>query len=108
MHLFLNRLMRATERFRIRDQILLRQRSRLVTELRTALEGMKTLRGLIPICAQCKKVRNDKGYWQQVESYLGDHSEAEFTHGLCPGCTTHLQDEFEQVVPDCGEDADTA
>ena len=98
-HIFMSRLLRAMEVYRSRDHILLRQRTRLITELRVALEGIKTLRGLIPICAQCKKIRNDEGYWQQVESYVGEHSEAEFTHGLCPGCTQDLRDEFERVLP---------
>jgi hypothetical protein len=105
IHLLLSRLLRAVERFWIKDQILLRQRARLVTELRVALGGIKTLEGLIPICAQCKMVRNDEGYWQQVESYIGEHSQAEFTHSLCPKCTSHLQDEFDQIVPHRGEEA---
>ena len=51
-----------------------------------ALSDVKTLRGMLPICASCKKVRDDDGYWRQIEAYVRDHSEAEFTHGLCPGC----------------------
>ena len=63
-----------------------RERERLIRELRDALANIRTLRGLIPICAWCKKIRNDSGYWQQLELYLGQHSEAEFTHGMCPDC----------------------
>ncbi len=55
-------------------------------DLAEAMENMKTLRGLIPICASCKSVRDDKGYWHQVETYVMDHSEAEFSHGICPDC----------------------
>ena len=59
-------------------------------ELKNAREEIKTLRGIIPICAHCKKVRNDSGFWEQVEVYVRDHSEAEFTHGLCPDCQNEL------------------
>lgn len=59
-------------------------------ELQQALREIKVLRGFIPICASCKKVRNDHGYWQQVEAYIRDHSEAQFTHGFCPDCLNKL------------------
>ena len=62
------------------------EREKLIAELQEALANIKTLSGLIPICAQCKKIRDDKGYWQQVEAYIHAHSEAEFSHGLCPDC----------------------
>lgn len=55
-------------------------------ELQQALSEIKILQGIIPICSFCKKVRDDKGYWQQVEKYISDRSEALFSHGLCPGC----------------------
>lgn len=55
-------------------------------ELQCSLNEIKTLRGLIPICCSCKKIRDDSGYWQQVEKYIKDHSEAEFTHSFCPSC----------------------
>jgi len=51
---------------------------------------IKTLRGLLPICASCKKIRDDQGYWQQLEKYITDHSGAEFTHGICPACADRL------------------
>ena len=59
-------------------------------ELQRALKEVKVLRGLIPICASCKKIRNDGGFWQQLEEYLCDHSEAEFSHGLCQPCIKKL------------------
>ena len=59
-------------------------------ELQRALREVKVLRGLIPICASCKKIRNDGGFWQQLEEYLGEHSEAEFSHGLCQPCLKKL------------------
>jgi hypothetical protein len=63
-----------------------REREGLVSELQKALSEVKTLSGLLPICAYCKKIRNDKGYWEQLEGYIQDHSEAEFSHGICPEC----------------------
>ncbi len=57
-----------------------------VRELEDALAKVKTLSGMLPICASCKKIRDDKGYWTQIESYLRHHSEAEFSHGVCPDC----------------------
>ncbi len=66
------------------------ERESLVVELQQALTEVKKLSGLLPICASCKKVRDDKGYWQQIEAYIRDHSEAEFTHSLCPQCAEEL------------------
>ena len=57
-----------------------------IEELRLALDQIKTLRGIVPICANCKKIRDDKGYWSQVEAYVSQHSEARFSHGICPDC----------------------
>ena len=65
---------------------LIKSRETVITELQTALRNVKRLSGLIPICAGCKRIRNDRGYWEQVEQYVHDHSEAEFSHGLCPEC----------------------
>jgi CheY-like chemotaxis protein len=63
-------------------------------ELQEALAKVRTLRGLLPICASCKKIRDDQGYWQQVEVYVRDHSEAEFSHCLCPDCAKKLYPEL--------------
>jgi DNA-binding response OmpR family regulator len=60
-----------------------------VQELESALSRVKQLSGLLPICAYCKKIRNDQNYWQQVESYLAEHAAAQFTHGICPDCYEH-------------------
>jgi hypothetical protein len=70
------------------------ERVQMEEALRESLAKIKTLGGLIPICASCKKIRDDKGYWQQVEVYIRDHSEAEFSHGLCPECAQRLYPEF--------------
>jgi len=63
-----------------------KERDRLIEELQQTLSEVKTLRGLIPICSICKNIRDDKGYWNRIESYIADHSEAAFTHGICPDC----------------------
>ncbi len=66
------------------------EKDRLLEELREALGRVKTLKGLVPICAWCKKIRDDAGYWQQLEAYLRDHSEAELSHGICPECASRF------------------
>ena len=66
-------------------------------DLQQALKEVKALRGLIPICASCKKVRNDGGLWQQLEEYLGEHSDAQFSHGICQVCVKKL---YPGVYPD--------
>jgi len=60
--------------------------ARLVTQLEEALSKVKMLSGLVPICSGCKKIRDDQGYWEQVESYIQKHSNAQFSHGFCPDC----------------------
>ena len=65
-----------------------------VNELQDALGRVKLLSGLLPICASCKKIRDVKGHWTQIESYVRDHSEAQFTHGVCPECATKLYPEL--------------
>jgi len=62
------------------------ERNRYVEELKHALNNVKQLSGLLPICSYCKKIRDDKGYWNQIDSYIRDHSEAEFSHGICQEC----------------------
>ncbi|MCS6317258.1 MAG: response regulator, partial [Nitrospira sp.] len=67
------------------------------TELQQALREVKVLKGLVPICASCKKIRNDQGFWQQLEEYIQQHSEAEFSHGLC---TPSIKKHYPGVYPD--------
>ncbi len=83
-------------RIRTGERILELQRALIAAnqELRQALGRVKTLSGLLPICASCKNVRDDKGYWQQIEAYVRDHSEAEFSHSICPACFDKLYPEF--------------
>ncbi len=66
------------------------QQKNLISELQTALAKVKKLSGFLPICASCKKIRDDKGYWNQIENSIRDHSEADFSHGLCPECAKNL------------------
>ena len=61
-------------------------RDKILLDHMEALTKVKKLAGMLPICASCKKIRNDEGYWEQIEAYIRDHSEAEFTHGICPEC----------------------
>jgi hypothetical protein len=77
------------ERKRAQDE-----RERLIAELRGALAQVKTLNGLLPICASCKKIRDDQGYWNQLEDYISSHSSATFSHGICPGCAKKLYPEY--------------
>ncbi len=66
------------------------EKDRLILDLQKALAEIKTLGGLLPICAYCKKIRDDKGYWNQIESYIKEHSEADFSHSICPDCAKKL------------------
>ena len=74
------------------------EREKLVHELQDPLAKIKTLRGLLPICASCKRIRDDKGYWNQIEAYIRDHSEAQFSHGICPECKRKLYPEFADIA----------
>ncbi|MBF0549449.1 MAG: PAS domain S-box protein [Deltaproteobacteria bacterium] len=70
------------------------ERERFTSELQEALAKVKLLSGFLPICASCKKIRDDRGYWRQIESYIRDHSEADFSHGICPDCARKLYPEL--------------
>lgn len=85
------------------------ERETLVKDLQTALSRVKTLSGLLPICSHCKKIRDDTGYWNQIETYIATHSDAMFSHGICPECADSLygheswykkMQEKEQAGPD--------
>lgn len=85
----------------LKDEIRVRKHAEsrmeeVIVDLKKALADVKTLEGLVPICAHCKKIRDDKGYWNQLEIYLSRHSDLEFTHGLCPDCATMYLDEFDR------------
>jgi methyl-accepting chemotaxis protein len=74
------------------------ERDKLIVELKEALAEVKQLSGLLPICASCKKIRDDKGYWNQIETYISEHSEAMFTHAICPDCGKKLYPEYYDVI----------
>ena len=71
-----------------------KEKETVIAELREAMLKIKTLSGMLPICSHCKKIRDDKGYWSQIESYISDRSEAEFSHGICPECAKKLYPDF--------------
>ena len=68
---------------------------RLIKELKQAMAQIKKLSGLLPICASCKKIRDDKGYWQQIEQYIHEHSDAQFSHGICQECAKKYYPDME-------------
>ncbi len=82
-------IMEIAERQKIEEEL-----ENMIIELQDALTKVKTLTGLLPICASCNKIRDDKGFWQQVEVYVRDHTEANFTHSICPECATRLYPEI--------------
>lgn len=71
-----------------------KEKKELTEKLQQALDTVKLLSGLLPICSSCKKIRNDEGYWEQLEIYISEHSEAEFSHGICPDCCKKLYPEY--------------
>jgi hypothetical protein len=75
---------------------LLRKLQRTIAGLRNALDKVKVLSGLVPICASCKKIRDDRGTWKDLEEYIGDHSEAKFSHGICPDCLKGLHSDLDK------------
>lgn|GEM_PF-2140542 len=86
----------------LKDEIASRKRAesekeQVIRELQEALGRIRTLSGLLPICASCKKIKDDKGYWNQIESYVSEHSEAEFSHGYCPECAAKFREEIAKL-----------
>jgi hypothetical protein len=93
------------EQVREHDELirLMAEKTKMIIELQEAADKIKVLRGFLPICAHCKKIRDDEGYWQQVEKYISEHSEAQFSHGICPSCAkehyAELLSEEEKSLP---------
>jgi hypothetical protein len=90
-----------TERRRAEEE-----REKLIVKLQDALANVKRLSGMLPICASCKKIRDDSGYWKQIESYIREHSEAEFSHGLCPDCAEKQYAEYKRAIEEMKAKAD--
>jgi PAS domain S-box-containing protein len=81
-----------------------KEREEIIKELRESLAEIKTLRGILPLCSFCKKVRDDKGYWEQVDIYISKHSEADISHSICPECLKkHYPDEYKEMYPEKDE-----
>ena len=73
-------------------------------ELNDALKRVKQLQGLLPICSFCKKIRNDRNYWEQVDAYIAGHSEAQFSHGVCPDCyERHMRPQLDRLATRKGD-----
>ena len=75
-----------------------KKRESLIVDLKKALDEVKTLQGILPICSHCKQIRDDKGYWNKIETYIGEHSKAEFSHGMCPDCSDKLYGDEEWYI----------
>lgn len=75
-------------------------KNQIIAELKEAMNQVKLLRGFLPICSSCKQIRDDKGYWNQIEKYISEHSEAKFTHGICPECAQKL---YPNLYPEKGD-----
>jgi DNA-binding NtrC family response regulator len=73
------------------------ERQKLRLQLEKTMKELKALKGILPICSFCKKIRDDKGYWNQLEEYISEHSEAEFSHGMCPDCAKKYREEWEKT-----------
>jgi YesN/AraC family two-component response regulator len=80
------------------------EKEKMIAELRNALAGVKLLSGFLPICASCKKIRDTRGNWQQIEAYISSNSEAKFSHGICPECTQILYPEYYERTKDKQEE----
>jgi YesN/AraC family two-component response regulator len=70
------------------------EREKLIAELQEALAAIKTLHGILPICSSCKKIRDDEGSWTQIEAYISEHTDAEFSHGICSECAEKLYPDY--------------
>jgi len=76
------------------------EREHLISELQAALAQVKTLSGLLPICSGCKKIRDDQGYWNRIETFISKHSDAQFSHGICPDCTKKYFPDYKDQLDD--------
>lgn len=102
LHILVQRKTDELEKYKDSLEELVEERTRQLREanrdLENALASVKTLNGLLPICSGCKKIRNDKGYWEQIELYISEHTNADFSHGLCPECAAKLYPEYHNKI----------
>ena len=89
----MERIKRAEDTLREKEK----QQEKLILKLQEALSEIRTLKGLIPICATCKKIRDDEGYWNQLEAYITRHTGAIFSHGICPDCADKMREEIRNI-----------
>lgn len=98
LHILVQKKTEELEKYKDSLEELVEERTRQLREtnreLENALSSVKTLKGLLPICANCKKIRNDSGYWEQIELYISEHTGADFSHSICPDCAAKLYPEF--------------
>lgn len=102
IHFHLRRMWAFQEELILKDRQLMEEKDQLVERLEVALENVKTLEGLIPICSHCRKVRNDEGFWEKVETFVGSRTSARFSHGICPECLPVVRAEVEKFKADSG------
>ncbi|MGO9377338.1 MAG: response regulator [Dissulfurispiraceae bacterium] len=95
---FFDNMLQRSIRYSVERQRLDTERERLIRELQETLSKVKQLSGLLPICASCKKIRDDEGYWTQVEVYMREHTEMDFTHTVCPECTKKIYPEYYDAI----------
>ena len=88
------RIKRAEDALREKEK----EQQKLISDLQEALAEIKTLKGFIPICASCKKIRDDEGYWNQLEAYISKHTDAVFSHGICPECAEKYREEIKGLT----------
>jgi DNA-binding response OmpR family regulator len=88
------RIKRAEDALREKEK----EQQLLISKLKEALAEIKTLKGFIPICASCKKIRDDEGFWNQLEAYISKHTDAVFSHGLCPDCADKYKEEIKELT----------
>ena len=84
------------------------ERENLVEELQQALAQMKELRGILSICSSCKKIRDDNGFWHEIEHYIASHSQAEFSHSICPDCEEELYPEYSKRINSAADERNSA
>lgn len=91
-----SRLLLRSVRYALQRRSAQLERERLIQQLQAAIANIKRLGGLLPICAWCKKIRDDQGYWKQVEQYIHEHSEADFSHSICPDCASRMMRQIDE------------